>query len=103
MRYWHGEDLEVIMLLRLSVLTGEHVNYSQVITRGSLLFTQFMITLLYWRLSTQIPLISINFQREIIFSSAISYAQHHTDSEQIVILILHFLINQKYKNVILTK
>ena len=98
MRYWHVEDLEVLMLVRLSVLTGEHVNYSQVITRGSLLLTQFMI-----RLSTQIPLISINFQREIIFSSTISYAQHHADSEQIVILILHFLINQKHKNVILAK
>ena len=47
-------------LLRLSVLTGEHANYSQIITIGSLLFTQFMITLLYYRLSTQIPSIIIN-------------------------------------------
>ena len=31
---------------RLSVLTGEHANYSQIITIGSSLFTQFMITLL---------------------------------------------------------
>ena len=31
----------------LSVLTGEHANYSQIITIGSSLFTQFMITLLY--------------------------------------------------------
>ena len=28
MRYWHGEDRDVLMLLRLSVLTGEHANYS---------------------------------------------------------------------------
>ena len=27
MLYWHGEDREVLMLLRMSVLTGEHVNY----------------------------------------------------------------------------
>ena len=27
MLYWHEEDREVLMLLRLSVLTGEHVNY----------------------------------------------------------------------------
>ena len=33
--------------LRLSVLTGEHANYSQIITERSSLFTQFMITLLY--------------------------------------------------------
>ena len=33
--------------IRLSVLTGEHVNYSQIITKRSSLFTQFMITLLY--------------------------------------------------------
>ena len=33
--------------IRLSVLTGEHANDSQIITRGSSLFTQFMITLLY--------------------------------------------------------
>ena len=46
MLYWHGEDREVQMLLRLSALTGEHVNYSQIITRSSL-FTQFMIPLLY--------------------------------------------------------
>ena len=34
-----------LMLLRLSVLTGEQANYSQIITKRSSLFTQFMITL----------------------------------------------------------
>ena len=29
----HGEDRKVLMLLRLSVLTGELVNYSQIITK----------------------------------------------------------------------
>ena len=33
--------------IRLSVLTGEHANYSQIITIGSSLFTKFIITLLY--------------------------------------------------------
>ena len=55
MRYWHGEDRDVLMLLRLSALKEEHVNYSQIITKISSLFTQFMITLLYQSLSTQIP------------------------------------------------
>ena len=41
------EDRDVLMLLRLSVLTGEHVTYSQIITKRSSLFTQFMLTLLY--------------------------------------------------------
>ena len=47
MRYWHGEDRDLRMLLRLSALTGEHANYLQIIAIGSSLFTQFMITLLY--------------------------------------------------------
>ena len=38
---------EVLMLLRLSVLTAVHANYSQIITKRSSLFTQFLITLLY--------------------------------------------------------
>ena len=42
-----GEDREVLMLLKLRVLTGEHANYSQIITRRSSLFIQFMITLRY--------------------------------------------------------
>ena len=46
MLYWPGEDLDVLMLLRLSVLTGEHVNYSQIITKRSLLFSQLVTTLL---------------------------------------------------------
>ena len=63
MRYWHGEDRDIQMLLRLSVLTVEQVNYSQIISIGSSLFTQFMITFLYYRLSTQIPLIIINISK----------------------------------------
>ena len=47
MLYWRGEDRDVRMLLRLSVLTGEHVNYSHIITKRSSPFTQFVITLLY--------------------------------------------------------
>ena len=35
MLFWHGEDREVLMQLRLSVLTGEHANYSQIITKRS--------------------------------------------------------------------
>ena len=35
MLYWHGEDWDVLMQLRLGVLTGEHVNYSQIITKRS--------------------------------------------------------------------
>ena len=42
-----GRSGHTIMLLRLCVLTGEHSNYSQIITIGFSLFTQFMITLLY--------------------------------------------------------
>ena len=41
------EDRDILMLQRLSVLTGEPANYSQIITTGSSLFTQFMITSLY--------------------------------------------------------
>ena len=41
------EDWEILMLLRLSGLTGKHENYSQIITQKCSLFTQFMITLLY--------------------------------------------------------
>ena len=47
MRYWQGEHRDLRMLLRLSVPTGEHANYSQITNIGSSLFTQFMITLLY--------------------------------------------------------
>ena len=97
MRYWHGEDREVyLMLLRLSVLTGKHANSSQIITKRSSLFTQFMITLLYKKLSIQIPLIFINISRTIYLLT------NHlictiSDTEQIVILILHYLIIQNSK------
>ena len=45
MRYWHGEDRDVLMLQRLSVLTGEHSNYPQITTIGSSLFTQYFALL----------------------------------------------------------
>ena len=45
MLYWHGEDREVLMLLRLGALTGEQSNYSQIITKRSSLIAQFMIAL----------------------------------------------------------
>ena len=44
MLYLHRDDRDVLMLLRLSVLTGQQANYSQIITKRSCLFTQFMIT-----------------------------------------------------------
>ena len=33
MFYWHGEDLDVLMPVRLGVLTGEHANDSQIIAQ----------------------------------------------------------------------
>ena len=42
--FWHRD---VTIALRLSALTGEHANYSQIITKRTYFFTQFMITLLY--------------------------------------------------------
>ena len=33
MLYWHGDDQDVLILLRLSVLLGEHANYSQIIKK----------------------------------------------------------------------
>ena len=69
-----------IMLLRLSVLTGELANYSQNITIGSSLFTQFMITLLYYRLSTQIPLIFINISKTNYNLTNNHNTRHRTNS-----------------------
>ena len=93
---------DVLMLLRLSVLTGEHANYSQIITRGPSFFTQFMNTMLYYMLSTQIPLIFINISKAnyLLINHLICTTP---DTEQIVILILQYLIIQKLNNVILIK
>ena len=41
------ERLGVPMLLRLSVLTSDPANYTQITTKISSLFTQFMISLFY--------------------------------------------------------
>ena len=87
---------------KFELLTGEHANYSRIITTGSSLFTQFMITLLYYRLSTQILLIIINISKTnyLLINHLICTTPH---TEQIVILILHYLIIQKLKNVICTR
>ena len=58
---WGISDL--LMLPRLSVITGEHANYSQIMTIGFSLFTQFMTTFLYEWLLTQIPIIFINIAK----------------------------------------
>ena len=90
MLYWHGG--------RLSALTGEHANYSQIITKRSSLFTQFIITLPYKNLSTQIPLIFINISKTNY--PLVNHLICTTPgTEQIVILILRFLIIKKLKNV----
>ena len=84
MIYRQGGDWDVLMLLRLSALTGEDTSYSQIITIGSSLFTQFSKHLLCLIKSFQhkytLYLSSI-FQRQIIFSSTISYAQHQTQKK----------------------
>ena len=41
------KDRKALLMLRLSMPRGEHVNYSQIINKRSSLFTQFMISLLY--------------------------------------------------------
>ena len=45
---WHGEDRELLYNAgkRLSVLTREQVNFSQIITKRYSFFTRFIITLL---------------------------------------------------------
>ena len=43
----HDEDREELMMQKLGVFTGEEANYLQIITNRFLLFTQFVITLLY--------------------------------------------------------
>ena len=48
--YWHGEDRDVLTLLSLGVLAGEHVNYSQIITKVSIFFNQSMVILPFLRI-----------------------------------------------------
>ena len=100
MIYWHGEDLDLLMLLRLTVLTLGHSNYTEIITKRSPLFNQFIITLIYKRLLTQIPLIFINISKTnyLLINHIICTTP---DAEKIVILILQFLIViEKLYNVI---
>ena len=90
------------MVLILGVLSGEHANYTKIIIEWSSLFTQFMISLLYWRPSTQIPLIFITISKTnyLIINHLICTTP---DTEQIVILTIHYLIIQKLKTVISKK
>ena len=66
-----------------------HKLLTDYITIGSSLFIQFMITLLYKRLSTQIPLIFINISKTnyLLINRLICTT---SDTEQLVILILNF-------------
>ena len=89
MLYWHGEDLEVLMLLSLSVLTGEHANYSQIITKRSI-FHSIMITLLYEKLSRN----ALNFH-QYFKDKFSSHQPSHMHNTKIVILMLHFSFIQK--------
>ena len=95
MPFWHGEDRDILLLLRLSVLTGVHTICSEIITKRFLLFTQFTIsTLLYLKLSILLSLIFINISSTNYL--LINHLMCTTpDTEQIAILILHYLIIQK--------
>ena len=90
-----GEDREVLMLLRLSVLTGEHANYSQIITIGSSLFTQFMITLLM-AFNTN----TLNFHQYLKdkLSSHQPFICTTPDTEQNIIVVLIHNTFQSFKN-----
>ena len=103
MLYWHGDDRDIRMLLRLSVLTGEHANYSQIITIGS--SCTFLSLYDYFALLKALYTNTLNFHQYFKdkLSSHLPSHMHNTDTEQIVILTLHFLTIQKLKNVICTK
>ena len=91
MVYGHGEDRGLLMLLRLGVLTG-----AQIIIKRSSLFTLFIITLLYLKFLAQMNLIFINISKTNYL--LINHLKCTTpDTEQIVILILNYLIIQKRK------
>ena len=81
--------------------TWEHANYLKIITKRSPLFTQFIITLLYWKLWTQIPLISINISKTNYFliNHLICRTPDRTNSNFNTPLYNH----QKLKNLICTK
>ena len=90
MRYWHGEDRDLLMPLRLSELAGEHVNYSQIIITFHSIYDYFALLKAF---NTN----TLNFRQ--YFKEKLSSHQpshmHHTRHKQIVILILHYL---SYKN-----
>ena len=60
MRYWHGEDPDVLMLLRLSAHTVEHVNYSQILTKKILTVHSIYD---YFTLLTAFNTNTLNFQQ----------------------------------------
>ena len=62
---------------RLGMHTGEHVDWSQIVTEGYSLFTQFVITLLCWGLSTHVPLVVIKCFRDKLSSHQPSH-EHNT-------------------------
>ena len=93
MCYWHGEDRDVLMLLRLSVLKGEHANYSQIITMQRIL--TFHSSYDYFALLKAFNTSKINY---FFINHPICTPP---DTEQIVILLLHFLIIQKLKHKLL--
>ena len=100
MLYWHGEDRDVRLLLRSSVLTGEHANYSQINYNHRILTFHSIYD--YFALIKQIPLLFFNISKTnyLLINHLICTIP---DTEQIVILILHFSIIQKLKYVIYTK
>ena len=101
MRYWHGEDRDVLMLLRLSVPTGEPANFSQIITKRSSLSTQFMIT---FALLKAFNINTLNFHQYFKDKLSSHQPSHMRNTRHIiVILIFHYLIIQKLKNVICIK
>ena len=94
MRYWNGEDRYVLILLRLSALTGEHANYSQVITIYRILTFHSLYDyfgLLNAFITIIIPYVFINVSKTnyLLMNYPICTTP---DTDQIVILILHFLI-----------
>ena len=94
MLYWHGEDREVLMRLRLSVLTESmQINYAQIIIKRYSLFTQFMIALH----SKQIPLIFINISKLSSHQpSHMHNTRHRTNSNFNTPMFTHSKTQKRY-------
>ena len=89
--YWHGEDRDVLMLLRMSVLTGERANYSQIMTKRSLPFHSIYDYLALLKAFNIKPLFFINDLIDKLSSHQPSHMHN-----------IHYLIIQKLKNFICT-